>query len=346
MIRMQNAIANLTFAAALVIGLTVTAAATDSVAATGQSSQDNRAGQGLQAGKNLPLILRDRISLDHDDLMLSDLFANLPEGVDHRISDAPAPGERLVLGARQIWQYAKAFGLNWRPERSKIAVIVTRSSIEVPMEVVADTLSARLAAEYVEDQFDLDLFGRSSNMFIAANAPMNLDVHSLSYEPRSKRFEATVSANGGTVMQMTGKVVPMVEVPMLRRHAMAGQVITEDMITWERVPTRRAGVTTVTQRDDIVGQTARRPLTAGVPVRLTDLKPNLMVTKGETITLMVRTGLMTLTARGTALESATRNGVIRVRNTHSQKVVEARVVGPDMAVVEPVSLANLAELNG
>ncbi|MFX4221465.1 MAG: flagellar basal body P-ring formation chaperone FlgA [Thalassobaculum sp.] len=343
MIRMRHTLTHLTLAAALAAGLTAAAAPTSGFAAGGNGHQ---AGQGLQAGQNLPLILRDRISLDREDLMLSDLFANLPEGLDHRILEAPAPGERLVLGARQIWQYAKAFGLNWRPERSKIAVIVTRSSIEVPMEVVADTLSARLAAEYVEDQFDLDLFGRSSNMFIAANAPMTLDVHSLSYEPRTKRFEATVSANGGGVMQMSGKVVPVVEVPMLRRHAMPGQVITEEMITWERVPARRAGVTTVTLREDIVGQTARRPLTAGVPVRLTDLKPNLMVTKGETITLMVRTGLMTLTARGTALESATKNGVIRVRNTHSQKVVEARVIGPDMAIVEPASLANLAALNG
>ncbi|MEQ8587418.1 MAG: flagellar basal body P-ring formation chaperone FlgA [Thalassobaculaceae bacterium] len=347
MIRMRNALTRLTLttamAAAIAAGLTLAGAANDAIAAGGKGQQ---AGQGLQAGQNLPLILRDRVTLDHDDLMLSDLFANLPDGVDHRISAAPGPGERMVLGARQIWQYARAFGLNWRPERSKIAVIVTRSSIEIPMEVIADTLGARLAAEYVEDQFDLDLFGRSSNLFIAANAPMDLHVHSLSYDPRTKRFEATVSANGGGVMAMTGKVVPMVEVPMLRRHAMPGQVITEAMISWERVPARRAGVTTVTQREDVVGQTARRPLTAGVPLRLTDLKPNLMVTKGETITLMVRTGLMTLTARGTALESATRDGVIRVRNTHSHKVVEARVVGPDMAIVEPASLASLAALNG
>ncbi|WP_281683771.1 flagellar basal body P-ring formation chaperone FlgA [Thalassobaculum salexigens] len=340
MIRMRHALTHLTLAATLAAGLGLPSTG---FAANGQTP---RAGQTLQAGQNLPLILKDKVVLDHADLMLSDVFANLPEGFDQRLADAPAPGERMVLGARQIWQYAQAFGLNWRPERSKIAVVVTRASLEVPMETIADKIAQRLATEYVEDEFDLDLFGRSSNMFIAANEGMQLDIHSISYDPRSKRFDATVSANGGRMTQMSGKVVAMVEVPMLRRHAMPGQVITEDMISWERVAARRASVTTVTQRDDIVGQTARRPLTAGVPVRLTDLKPNLLVTKGELITLTVRTGTMTLTARGKALESGTRNAVIRVTNVQSQKVVEARVIGPDMAIVEPASLANLVALNG
>ena len=339
MIRMRNALTHLTLAATLAAGLSVALPATG-LAANGQT------GQGLPAGQNLPLILKDQVTLDHPDLMLSDLFANLPDGIDQRISEAPAPGERMVLGARQIWQYAQAFGLNWRPERAKIAVIVTRASLEVPMETIADTLSQRLATEYVEDQFDLDLFGRSSNMFVATNEPMQLDVHSMNYDPRSKRVDATISVNGGRMTQVSGKVITMVEVPVLRRHVMPGQVITEDLISWERVASRRAGVTTVTQRDDIVGQTARRPLTAGVPVRLTDLKPNLLVTKGDLITLTVRTGMMTLTARGKALESGTRDAVIRVTNVQSQKVVEARVIGPDMAIVEPASLNNLAALNG
>ncbi|WP_420566467.1 flagellar basal body P-ring formation chaperone FlgA [Thalassobaculum sp.] len=340
MIRMRHALTHLTLAAALAAGLGA------GLPATGFAANGQTTGQTLQAGQNLPLILKDQITLDHPDLMLSDVFANLPEGLDQRIAEAPAPGERMVLGARQIWQYAQAFGLNWRPERSKIAVVVTRSSLEVPMELISDTIAQRLAAEYVEDQFDLDLFGRSSNMFIAANEGMQLEVHALSYDPRSKRFDATISANGGRMTQMSGKVIAMVEVPMLRRHVMPGQVITEDLITWERVAARRASVTTVTQRDDIVGQTARRPLTAGVPVRLTDLKPNLLVTKGDLITLTVRTGSMTLTARGKALESGTRDAVIRVTNVQSQKVVEARVIGPDTAIVEPASLNNLAALNG
>lgn len=340
MIRMPKTLTRLAMAAALattlpaIAGLSVAIAPSAGLAATGKT---------LPGGQDLPLILRDRITLDGNDLMLSDLFANLPDGMDQKIAAAPVPGERLVLGARQIWQYARAYGLNWRPERSKIAVVVTRASLEVPMEAIADTVAARLASDYVEDQFDIDLFGRTSHMFVPASEAMDIQIHSLSYEPRTKRFDAAISANGGRIAQVSGKVVPMIEVPMLRRHAMPGQVITEEMITWQRVPTRRASVTTVSRHEDIVGQTARRPLTAGVPIRLTDLKPNLLVKKGDTITLMVRTGVMTLTARGKALESATEGAVIRVKNSQSDKVVEAKVVGPDVAIVEPT---NLAALNG
>ncbi|WPZ34163.1 flagellar basal body P-ring formation chaperone FlgA [Thalassobaculum sp. OXR-137] len=342
MIRMRYALTHLTLAATLAAGLGLGLPVVGNAA----GNQGGQTGQALQGGQNLPLILNDRITLDHDELMLSDIFANLPEGIDQRISEAPAPGERMVLGARQIWQYAQAFGLNWRPERSKIAIVVTRASLEVPMEAIADTIAQRLAAEHVEDEFDLDMFSRASNIFIAASEPMQIDIRSLSYDPRSKRFDATVSANDGRMTQISGKVVAMVQIPVLRRHAMPGQVITEEMVSWERVAARQASVTTVTRQEDIIGQTARRPLTAGVPVRLTDLKPNLMVTKGDLITLTVRTGTMTLTARGKAMESGTRGAVIRVTNTQSQKVVEARIIGPDMAVVEPASLNNLAALNG
>ncbi len=341
MIRMRTAFTRLALAAALAATVPAIGPTAASVAVAATAG-----GQALPAGQNLPLILRDRVTVHGDDLMLSDLFANLPQGADRRIADAPVPGERLVLGARQIWQYTKAFGLNWRPERSKIAVVVTRASVEVPMEVIADALTTRLAAEYVADDFDVDLFGRTSDLFIPASAPLSVRIHSLSYEPRSKRFDAAVSAGGGRIAQVSGKIVPMIEVPTLRRHAMPGQVISEEMIAWQRVPTRRASVTTVTRHEDIVGLTARRPLTAGVPVRLTDLKPNLLVTKGDTITVMVRTGMMTLTARGKALESGTRGAIIRVRNAQSDKIVEAKVVGPDMAIIEPANLAGLVALNG
>lgn len=344
MIRMRTPLKSLAIAATLAmtplaitgIGL-ATAPAALAAGATGQT---------LPGGQELPVILRDRVTVESDDLMLSDLFANIPVETDQRIAEAPQPGERMVLGARQIWRYAKAFGLDWQPDRSKVAVTIVRASLEVPMEMIADTLSARLAAEYVEDDFDLDLFGRTSKLFVPSNEPLALRVHSLTYEPRTKRFEASVSADNGRIIQVSGKVVPMTEVPMLRRHAMPGQVISEDMVSWQRVSTRVASVTTVSRREDIIGLTARRPLTAGIPIRLTDLKPNLMINKGDTITLMVRTGLMTLTARGRALESGTKGAVIRVRNSHSDKIVEARIAAPEMAIVEPASLASLMAVNG
>ena len=292
---------------------------------------------------SLPLMLRDRVTMEGGDLMLSHLFANLPADADQRIGEAPAPGQRLVIGARQLWQYAKAVGLAWRPTNAKQSVVITRASVEVPMEAISEIIADRLASEGLADDFDIEVFGRTSKLFVAAGTPIDLSVDALSFTPRTKRFDGTVSVRDGGVISVSGRIVPVVEVPMLRRHAMPGQVITDEMIVWQRVPARQAGVTTVTRHEDIVGHTARRPVTAGVPVRMTDLKPNLLVTKGNLITLMVLSGNMTLTARGEALDSGTEGAVIRVRNSHSKRVIEAKVVAPDIAVVEP---ATLAALNG
>ncbi len=329
------------------IGKTLTklmiAAAIAAVTPAGLPSSALAAGSQEAAASRpaLPLMLRDRTTVDGDDLLLSHLFANLPAGMDREIGAAPEPGHRLVVGARQLWRYAKSVGLSWRPSHAKQSVVITRASIQIPMDVIADALTARLADEHIAEDFDIDVFGRKSKLFVAANRPLTVTVYAIDYSPRTQRFDATIGVEGSRSVSVAGRVIPIVEVPMLRRHAMPGQVITEEMVAWTRVPARKAGVTTVTQREDIVGHTARRPLTAGVPVRLTDLRPNLLVTKGDLITLMVRTGAMTLTARGEALESGTKGAVIRVRNAQSERVVEARVVGPDMAIIEPATLASL-----
>ena len=296
------------------------------------------------AGTQAPLLLKSRAVVDGDGLYLSDLFANLPAEHDSRLADSPEPGERLVLGVRTLWRYAQTFKLSWRPRNNKVTIAVIRDSRPVPRAVVENAIADELARAYVNDDFDLRLFDRDLKLYIAAESPVDVTVSDLQYDPRNYRFEARVlTADDDKPVIINGQIEPMVDMPVLRRHAMPGNVITAEDIEWRRIPSRMATLGVVSRIEDLVGYMPRRPTSAGQTIRSTDVKPNIVVYRRSLVTVQLKTKSMSITTRGEALRDGARGDVIQVRNNQSRKVIEAKVIGPDTVEVLPTQIATLTD---
>lgn len=296
------------------------------------------------AATAMPLILKQRVVVGGDGVRLSDLFANVPPAVDGRIADSPAPGDRMVFGARQLLQYVKAFGLSWSPRDAKVYAEVVRDSMPVPPELLREALGREVAAQMpATSDFDIEIYNRDVPLFTATGGRPNLVVRNLAVDQRSNRFDATVALAGSSAspVVVSGRIEPMIEVPVLRIHAMPGDVIAETDIQWLRLETRRAGANTVTRVEDLVGRTPRRPISAGQAVRMSDVRPNFVVERGDIVTIVLKSGTMTLTARAEALERGAVGSVIRVRNNHSKKVLETRVLAADTVAVTGPQTASL-----
>lgn len=300
------------------------------------------AGTAAVAAEAIPLILKQRALVDGDGIHLSDLFANVPPESDGRIADSPAPGDRLVFGARQLFHYAKSFGLSWRPRNTKVYAEIVRDSAPVPADLIREALADALAERMGED-FDVQIYNRDVPLFVATGERPELVVRNLVYDRRSHRFDAAVALVGteSSPVVVNGRVEAMIEVPVLRGHAMPGDVITLDDVQWVRVASRRAGPNTISRLDDLVGRTPRRPITAGQAIRLTDVRPNFIIGKGDMVTIVLKAGTMTLTARAEALQKGAVGDVIRVRNNHSRKVLETRVVAADTVTVTAAQIASV-----
>ena len=77
-----------------------------------------------------------------------------------------------------------------------------------------------------------------------------------------------------------------------------------------------------------------------MPLRERDVQEPIIVAKGSTVSLVYRTESMVLTAGGKALEDGAMGSVIRVLNSQSKVVVEARVEGGNiLSVTRTTSLA-------
>lgn len=88
--------------------------------------------------------------------------------------------------------------------------------------------------------------------------------------------------------------------------------------------------------DEAAGFSARRPLRAGQVLQKRMLAAPILVKRGDTVQIVARNGVISVSAVGEALEAGQRDEVVRVRNASTGKIIRARIT--DNATVEPADL--------
>ena len=295
---------------------------------------------------NEPVHLRNSVTVTSDSVLLGDLFTGLSDSGDTVVAKAPAPGQRLNLGARQLRQIANRYKLSWRPANGREVVRIERESRAVPLEAARTALRDALINDHASDQIEIELTNRRLKILVAADQNLSVRVHDLTYDRRTRQFTAALSAPADDPnaprVAVNGRVYALVDMPVLQRHIRPGETIRRRDIGWRSVRTERSTYNTINDAEELVGQTAKRPLIAGRLVRRSDVKPRQLVAKGDFVTVHFRAKKMMLTSRGVAMENGARGDVIRLRNPRSKKVIEAKVIGPNVAVIQ---LPQLAALN-
>ena len=130
----------------------------------------------------------------------------------------------------------------------------------------------------------------------------------------------------------------MIEVPVLRRRMVPGEVIREADIVWQEVRADRISRNVVLDSINLLGKSPRRPVRAERPVRGNELREPVLVAKNSLVTIRLQTARMVLTARGRALEQGAKDDVIRIVNTKSNQIISASVTGPGTVKVIPGGL--------
>ncbi|NNG03169.1 MAG: flagellar basal body P-ring formation protein FlgA, partial [Inquilinus sp.] len=153
----------------------------------------------------------------------------------------------------------------------------------------------------------------------------------------SGRFAAPLvaPADGPAVLRLplSGRAVGVAAVPVLIRRVRPGEVIGAADIGHVDITSDRLQSDVALDASEMIGMSPRRLLAANAPLRLTDLRPPTLVRRGETVTMLLQTGALALSARGRALDEGAAGDVIRVVNTDSNRTIEAEIRGPGTVVV-------------
>lgn len=276
------------------------------------------------------------VTVDDDVIRLGDLFENVGPKAMVAVAYAPKLGRSVVLDAGWLAEIARAHRLRWRPRSRFDRVVVRRASQVLDKDTVEAQLRSAFVRRGIDGSFRIELDNRLFSLNLPPKAPPTIAVKDLQLDERTGRFSAKLLAPAGNpiiVRTVHGRLRTVVKVPVLARRLTKGQVISREDVTLIPVDARRVKSDTVTDVSQLIGMAPRRMLRNHVPVRLSDVRRPLLVSKGEMVTLMLRTPAMTLTARGKAAESGSKGDLIRVINVQSKRPVAGVVAGPGMVVV-------------
>ena len=287
--------------------------------------------------------LKDHGLVNGDGINLSDVFSGVPTDLDIKVSNSPAPGKSARFTPGQLRQLADQFGLSWRPLRARPRIVIDRASKAVPMVSLRRAIEEELRAAHVEGEVEVEISRLRVKPHVASESEISISVRDLSYDDRAKRFAAlvSVSEDSSRLFKISGRAYSLISIPVTVRHVTPGEIIKASDIAWRSVRTFRSNYNSITDPEMLIGFKVRRPIIAGKVIRRTDVTPNILVPRGELVTIQLKTQFMRLTTRGKALDAGARGDTIRVRNTKSNKIVEARVVGPGVVSIQRISVAAL-----
>ena len=290
--------------------------------------------------------LKPQVVVEGPVVHLGDLFAGLEnrgELASTPVAEAPAAGMTLELSARWLGAVARAYGLGWQPRSQLDRTILERASQTLSVEPIRAALFDALQARGAGGNVELTLDNPEFRVVLPIERPATFALQGLVYDAGSGRFFAQVVAPAeGPIearIKVSGTALPMTEVPVLRRRMTPGQVIRESDIEW--LPTRadRLAKNSLTEIEDILDLSPRRPIMPGQVIRAGDLTVPVVVAKNGLVTIRLVAANMELTAQGRALQDGSLDEAIRVMNTKSNQVVTAVVRSPDSVEVIAPGLA-------
>ncbi len=284
-----------------------------------------------------PATLRQFVTLENAVVRLEDLFEGLGERGATPLGPAPAPGQRLVVEAPQLYAIARRNGVAWTPSGGAERVVLDRPGRALGREEVLDVLRDALRPRGVEDDTDLVLQAFNPPLVPPDGFPQIM-VEQVSYDANTQRFAAglAITADGMAAqrIRLAGRAVTTLPVVLAVRGLAVGDVVRAEDVRLARLPANRIRAGAAESLDQAVGQALRRPAIAGQPLLMANLSEPLVVERGSTVTMEYQTPGLSVTATGRAMQGAARGGVLPVMNLNSRIVVEARAVGPGRVRVE------------
>ncbi|NQV83381.1 MAG: flagellar basal body P-ring formation protein FlgA [Rhodospirillales bacterium] len=303
------------------------------------SARAARAAKTTEIGSESKVVLRETVKVRSRIVRLGDVFTNVGAQADTRIAYAPEPGKRAVFDARWLYRVARAYGLNWRPLGNQDQIVVERDSQVITRGEIEDTLLAALVNYGATPSMTMELSNRMLRLYVPAGSLATVGVEDASYEPRTGRFTAIVTAPANDPRaqrhRITGRLHKMTEVPVLNRPVLSKEVVSKRDIEWIRVRSDRLRRNVIVNADNLIGMAAKRGLRSGTPLQTSFVQRPILVAKGSLVTIYLNVPKMSLTAQGKALENGSDGDTVQIANTRSNKIIEAVVTGMSKVSARP-----------
>ena len=278
------------------------------------------------------------IIVRNNEVRMSDLFFNIAPNDDRIVASAPRVGSKLMFRFRDLENFTRKSKLSWQPRSKRISRIITRASQEIHPEIIHELLEKELSSRLLNYEVELELFNTKKRLLVPDGEQFQPEITELHYDDRSRLVKASVLIlfkNSEQIkIRLTGRAHPLIAMPVLKTHLNSGDIIKPHHIAWRNIRVKRTNYNTISSVKELVEKVARRPLMAGRMIRASDVESLKLVNKGDFVTIQLRNASMSLSTRGISIESGSRNDIIRIQNPRSKKILEAKVIAPNLTIIQ------------
>lgn len=168
-----------------------------------------------------------------------------------------------------------------------------------------------------------------------------LTLQEVNFSSDQKNFQARMATTKGQEQSqfftVSGKIEPLTDIPMLTRAITPGDIIEESDITWNKLPSNRLSQNFILKAEEIIGQTPKnRVMQPGQPISKHDVRAPIVIKRGDAVTIAYKTESMLLTTTAIAEKDAATGEIARFKTTNNNRIIQARVIGPQKAEINIV----------
>jgi flagella basal body P-ring formation protein FlgA len=287
-------------------------------------------------------VLKPDITVKAEIVTVGDMFADAGIFAEEALFLAPRPGTVGTVPIETVDAAAERIGFTGYTTQGLASVRVTRAATAIGEADLKALIEADLDARGIltEAMSAQTVFSNPFTPVNAAAVADPLDLVVLRYRPGNGSFSARFTAAGiETPIDITGTIDLMIEVPHLAAALPSGTILQESDIVMRAVPLRYADSAGYASRDQIIGMALQRQSREGMMLKAGDVAEPELVARNDTVTIYYRSGAMTLTVRGQALNGAAKGEPVDVLNLMSKRVISTTVIARGAVEVRSGALA-------
>ena len=215
----------------------------------------------------------------------------------------------------------------------------------VTMNVVAGEVNSidfmkaierEFAEQGIADMIELEIFGGQTDFVTNDAKEVKILVSDLKADDNNKfTVNAEIFADGVSIgkSDLLGRFFVMKEVYVPARNIAKDEVVTVDAIKPMLTRENKIKKDALVDADSIIGKQAVRLLKVDSIVTERDLRNEVVVKKGQNLTIIYKNKGLQITSKMTALSDGGRGDLIKFINTKSSKEVLAKVIDKNSAEV-------------
>jgi flagella basal body P-ring formation protein FlgA len=291
--------------------------------------------------------LRGDITVNKSVVTIGDMFEGAGSLAETGIFMAPAPGTTGVVPLADVERAAAMAGLTEFENVGYTRVRVARASTlvgPVMLEALIDAdlerrgiISGEVTAELRFDLADVS--------FDAAAVDDPARLVSLRYTPGNDGFSARFMIAGiDQPVELGGTIRLMTKAPRLAQTLPAGTILAEADFEFAEVPLATADAGGYADLTQLLGKQLVRQARGGIMLKASDVTEPKVVNRNTIVTVVLNSGPMTLTVRGTALTTAAVGEPVDVLNTVTKKILHGIARADGVVEIVTPTVTNVAGL--